>query len=166
MTAMQMFHVALFFLFILSSSPFVLFFSFCLHWLHSDRRRAAMALFICNQSVVCVWITLFQVCLISLCVKLKYFKNRRPALGYSVPSHITATCVPFLSRHVWAGTYVSLVTNCWSRVLENHKCTHLVKNSSPVMEPEGSLLCAQEPFSGSFPGPDESNLHPQTVFLF
>jgi hypothetical protein len=33
------------------------------------------------------------------------------------------------------------------------------------MEPEGSLLCSQEPASGSYPEPDESIPHAYTHFL-
>jgi len=33
------------------------------------------------------------------------------------------------------------------------------------MEPEGSLLCSQEPATGHYPEPDESSPHPQILFL-
>jgi hypothetical protein len=33
------------------------------------------------------------------------------------------------------------------------------------MVPKGSLSCSQEPATGSYPKPDESNLHPQILFL-
>jgi hypothetical protein len=32
------------------------------------------------------------------------------------------------------------------------------------MEPEGSLLCSQEPAIGPYPEPDESSPDPHTVF--
>jgi hypothetical protein len=32
------------------------------------------------------------------------------------------------------------------------------------METEGSLPCSQEPATGSYPEPDESNTHPPTIF--
>jgi hypothetical protein len=32
------------------------------------------------------------------------------------------------------------------------------------MEPEGSLLCSQEPATCPYPEPKESNPHPQTLF--
>jgi hypothetical protein len=32
------------------------------------------------------------------------------------------------------------------------------------MEPEGSLSWSQEPATGPYPEPDESNPHPQTLF--
>jgi hypothetical protein len=32
------------------------------------------------------------------------------------------------------------------------------------MEPEGSLLCSQEPATGYYPDPDETNPHPQPYF--
>jgi hypothetical protein len=34
------------------------------------------------------------------------------------------------------------------------------------MEPEGSLLFSQEPAIGPYPEPDDSNPHPQTLFLW
>jgi hypothetical protein len=33
------------------------------------------------------------------------------------------------------------------------------------MEPEDSLQCSQEPTTGFYPEPDESNQHPQTIYL-
>jgi hypothetical protein len=33
------------------------------------------------------------------------------------------------------------------------------------MEPEGSLSCSEEPATGPNPEPDESNPHPETLFL-
>jgi len=34
------------------------------------------------------------------------------------------------------------------------------------MEPEGSLLCSQQPTTGSFPEPEESTIHPLPRVLF
>jgi hypothetical protein len=34
------------------------------------------------------------------------------------------------------------------------------------MEPEGSLPCIQEPATGAYPEPGESNPHPKTLFPF
>jgi hypothetical protein len=38
------------------------------------------------------------------------------------------------------------------------------KNSLHFMEPEGSLLCAQEPATGPYSEPDESNPRNQSLF--
>jgi len=38
------------------------------------------------------------------------------------------------------------------------------RNSSPFMEPEGSLPCPQQPATGLYSGPDESSPHLPTLF--
>jgi hypothetical protein len=37
--------------------------------------------------------------------------------------------------------------------------------SRPFMEPENSSPCLQKPATGSYPEPDEPNIHPHTLFV-
>jgi hypothetical protein len=54
-------------------------------------------------------------------------------------------------------SYLKYITK-WSRVLlEKLILAQLLTNSPPFMEPECSLPCSQEPATGPYPEPDESN---------
>jgi hypothetical protein len=58
--------------------------------------------------------------------------------------------------------YVRGLSTVFIILLEVHSLTHSLTHgagSQHFMEPEGSLPCSQEPSTGPYPEPDQSNPH-------
>jgi hypothetical protein len=60
-------------------------------------------------------------------------------------------------------TIISLLP-IWSRTVHGKLIvTHLVKNVPAFIEPEGSVPSSQQPIAETYPEPDESSPHPNTL---
>jgi hypothetical protein len=62
-------------------------------------------------------------------------------------------------------TTLHVVLTAGSIVLEKFIVAHLVKKFSTLVEPEGSISCAQQPATGPCADPAESSPHPHSISL-